>query len=151
MHEELRQPDRSTPLILSGLTLELLGWMSRAGARERRRPRWLATALEFIHAHLAVAVSLDEVARAAAVHPAHLTRVFREHLRCTIGEYSRKLRLDRACAALTGNDAPLAEIAYTAGFSDQSHFSRAFKAYTGMTPGQYRSMQLPSNGMQLRR
>lgn len=51
--------------------------------------------------------------RAAAVHPAHLTRVFRAQLGCTIGEYSRKLRLDRACAALSRDDAPLAEIRRT--------------------------------------
>jgi AraC-like DNA-binding protein len=33
----------------------------------------------------------------------------------------------------------LAEIAGTAGFTDQSHFTRAFKRCTGMAPGQYRT------------
>jgi AraC-like DNA-binding protein len=33
---------------------------------------------------------------------------------------------------------PLADIAITTGFADQAHFTRAFKAIMGMTPGQYR-------------
>ena len=33
----------------------------------------------------------------------------------------------------------LAEICAMLGYFDQSHFSRAFKAVTGMTPGAYRA------------
>lgn len=138
MHHEFRHRDRATPLILSGLTLELLGRMSRWTAPETGRPRWLGDVLEFVHENLSRTISLQEVAAAAGVHPAHLTRVFRKHFGCTIGDYSRRLRLDRACAAMARGDKSLADLALEAGFSDQSHFSRAFKAYTGLTPGQYR-------------
>jgi AraC family transcriptional regulator len=148
MHRELQHHDRATPLILAGLTLELLAVLSRASLDVARRPRWIAAAIDFLHAHIDEAVSLGDAAAAAGVHPAHLTRAFRTHVGCTVGEYSRRLRLDRACAAIAKGRKPLAEIALDAGFSDQSHFSRAFRAYTGMTPGQYR-MQLPSNAMQL--
>lgn len=149
MHRELLQPDHATQLILEGLALELLGRLARPAVRVTARPRWLATAVDFIHAHLSGSISLAEVAAEAKVHPAHLTRVFRQHFGCTIGDYSRKVRLDRACAALAKDDRSLAGIAFDAGFSDQSHFSRAFKAHTGSSPGQYRRMQLRSNGMQL--
>ncbi|MHB1329902.1 MAG: helix-turn-helix domain-containing protein [Gemmatimonadales bacterium] len=36
-------------------------------------------------------------------------------------------------------DRPLAEVAAAVGFADQSHLTRAFKRYTGMTPGAYRT------------
>jgi hypothetical protein len=39
---------------------------------------------------------------------------------------------------LTGTDRSLSEIAHTAGFADQAHFSRVFTQVTGSTPGQYR-------------
>lgn len=35
-------------------------------------------------------------------------------------------------------DLSLTEIAYESYFSDQSHFIKSFKAYTGMTPGAYK-------------
>ncbi len=37
-------------------------------------------------------------------------------------------------------DQALAEISHSAGFSDQSHFTRFFKRQTGITPGAYRRM-----------
>jgi len=42
-------------------------------------------------------------------------------------------RLDRARAMMV-NGVPAAESAAAAGFADQSHFNRAFKAAFGMTP-----------------
>jgi AraC-like DNA-binding protein len=45
-------------------------------------------------------------------------------------------RLDVARGWL-GEARPLAETAVEAGFADQAHFSRTFKAAFGMTPGRY--------------
>jgi AraC-like DNA-binding protein len=33
---------------------------------------------------------------------------------------------------------PVSQAALETGFSDQSHFTRVFRQYTGATPGQYR-------------
>jgi AraC-like DNA-binding protein len=45
-------------------------------------------------------------------------------------------RLDVARAWLR-EPRPLAETAVEAGFADQAHFTRTFKAAFGMTPGRY--------------
>ena len=73
------------------------------------------------------------------MHPVHLAREFRRFQRCTIGEYIRQLRIERACRQLHASDEPLATIASAVGFSDQSHFSRTFKRLIGMTPAGYRA------------
>jgi transcriptional regulator GlxA family with amidase domain len=44
------------------------------------------------------------------------------------------------------NAAPMAEIAYRFGFSDQAQFSRLFKAMFGQTPSSYRARQSASFG-----
>jgi len=72
------------------------------------------------------------------VHVVHLARVFRRFHGCTVGEYLRRLRIERAIEELRSTNKPLADIAGNSGFSDQSHFCRAFKLTVGMTPGQYR-------------
>jgi len=72
------------------------------------------------------------------VHPAHLARAFRAHFRMSMGPYVRRLRLDWAAGELARSDLPLAAVALAAGFADQSHFTRTFKRYLGVTPNVYR-------------
>jgi AraC-like DNA-binding protein len=48
-------------------------------------------------------------------------------------------RLEQAKKMITAGT-PLAEIAATAGFSDQSHFNRQFKKAYGMTPGRWSAL-----------
>lgn len=48
-------------------------------------------------------------------------------------------RVDRARHLLERGLSP-AETALAAGFSDQSHFTNYFTAYTGLTPGAYRAL-----------
>jgi len=46
----------------------------------------------------------------------------------------RQLRLDYASKKITHSTESIANIATTAGFYDQSHFTHAFKIHTGVTP-----------------
>jgi AraC-like DNA-binding protein len=55
-----------------------------------------------------------------------------------VGEYVRTLRLEGAIRDLEESEASLAAIALANGFSDQSHFSNAFRRHTGVTPSEYR-------------
>jgi AraC-like DNA-binding protein len=50
-------------------------------------------------------------------------------------------RLDLATRMLTRTDATAAEIGNVVGYSDPSHFARAFRRFTGMSPGEYRLAQ----------
>jgi AraC family transcriptional regulator len=136
---EMRQADDLVPLAAEAATLELLVTLARLDRDERRGPPpWLLRAQEVVHARFAEPLRVAELAREADVHPAHLARAFRLHFRMTLGSYVRRLRLDWAARALAGSDAPLAALALAAGFADQSHFTRAFKRHTGLTPNVYR-------------
>jgi AraC family transcriptional regulator len=79
------------------------------------------------------------MAAAAGVHPVHLAREFRRFERCTVGEYIRRLRIERACNELSNSNDSIAAIASGTGFYDQSHFGRIFKRVVGMTPIEYRA------------
>ena len=84
------------------------------------------------------APSLAELAAGVGVHPVTLARAFRRTFGCTIGEYLRRLRIERAAEQLATGTQPLAEIALAAGFADQSHFSNVFRRRVGMSPSAYR-------------
>jgi AraC-like DNA-binding protein len=47
-------------------------------------------------------------------------------------------RIESAKRLLAKHNISLAEIALDTGFSEQSHFSRAFRASTGVSPGAWR-------------
>jgi len=83
---------------------------------------------------------LCDVAREAQVGAAYLARAFRRAEGCTMGEYRRRLRARKAAVLIAAHGMPLAEVAFTAGFADQSHLSRVFKSEFGMTPLSYQRL-----------
>ncbi|HEX8139824.1 MAG TPA: AraC family transcriptional regulator [Pyrinomonadaceae bacterium] len=141
LYREYGHLDASSPLIIEGLVLEMLGEISRSpGHRaESRPPRWLRQVLDLLHEHFSERLQLSTIAQSVGVHPVHLAREFRRFHRCTVGEYARRLRVEYACRELASSKLSLAQIAFAAGFSDQSHFTRTFKHQTGMSPNQYRA------------
>ncbi len=76
----------------------------------------------------------------AGVHRVHLSREFRRHFSITVGEFLRRKRVEHACHLVSKTNEPLADVAMTCGFSDQSHFSATFRRQVGLTPGRFRQM-----------
>lgn len=140
IYDEMRRMDSAAPLATEGLLLELVASASRL--REPNgssgRPRWLDDTRERIHEQLAARPSLAGLAGAGGVHPVTLARAFRRAFGCTVGEYVRSVRIERAARQLAETDLSLAEIALAAGFSDQSHFSNLFRRRTGLSPSRFR-------------
>lgn len=143
LYNEFRLMDEAAPLAIEGLLLEILAEASRHSKlkSDRNTPRRIERAKEFLHAHFHESISLEHVAKSVEAHPVYLARGFRKHYRCTVGEYVRRLRVEFACSKLSVSDEPLAKIALSAGFSDQSHFSRVVRTHTGTSPAKYRKIQ----------
>jgi AraC family transcriptional regulator len=140
LYDQLRDLDSASPLVIEGLTLQLLGevFCTPPVPLERRPLRWHQRVRDLLHARFAERLTLDEIAQAAGIHPDRLCHGFREQYGCSVGEYVRRLRVEFACRQLATSDAPLVEIALAAGFVDQSHFGKIFKRRMGMTPAAFR-------------
>ena len=83
--------------------------------------------------------NLTQISRELNLHPAYLSRQFPKYFdSLTFGVYIRKLRVEKAIHLLYHTSHSLSEVAYLAGFSDQSHFSRIFKSQTGVKPSDFR-------------
>jgi AraC-like DNA-binding protein len=135
---ELRHRDSVSPLALQSLGLELVAALARSGRPPRGAPPSVARATELIHDRFLEGLSIETLAAAVDVRPNELVRAFRAFHGVPIGTYARRLRLEWVARRLAGSDEPIASLAHEAGFADQPHLTRAFRAFTGLTPARYR-------------
>jgi AraC-like DNA-binding protein len=103
-------------------------------------PTWVKRTKELINDGELGSLCLKYISETAGIHPMHLSRDFQRYFNTSFSGYVRKVRIEKARAMLINDELPLASIANDCGFSDQSHFTRVFKGFTGVTPLQYRAM-----------
>jgi AraC family transcriptional regulator len=103
-------------------------------------PRWLARTRTRLLEDAAEPLRVRDLAREAGVHPVSLARAFRRHYGAPIGTVLRRRRVALAASRLEGGEEPLCEVALGAGFADQPHLCRVFKATTGVTPLGFRRL-----------
>ncbi|MFK0165094.1 helix-turn-helix domain-containing protein [Rhizobium sp. NPDC090279] len=93
---------------------------------------------EYLREHFAEKVHVAELAAVAGISPNHFIVRFARTFGMPPHRYLINLRLDFAEKLLVEGEIPIAEIAYLAGFSDQSHLATTMKRYRGRTPTEFR-------------
>jgi AraC-like DNA-binding protein len=111
------------------------GTVNRSFCTERRAIR---RACDYLVEHHAENVSLENLARIAALSPFHFNRVFSAQFGIPPHQFQTLVRVSRA-KKLLRQGWPIPQAASQAGFFDQSHLNRHFKRVVGVTPGQYQS------------
>jgi len=115
-----------------------------AAGRERRA---VDRSVDFLEAHFARGVPLDELARESGLSKFHLVRAFKRRIGLPPHAYQTRLRVSHAMALLRAGRS-ISHAAYAAGFAAQSHLHRHFKRILGVTPGEYvrRASRGPPSG-----
>lgn len=92
---------------------------------------------DYLHDNFLDRITLDDLAGISGLSKYNIIRLFESIYKISPHSYLTILRINFAKKELK-KDNPIADIAATAGFCDQSHFSKIFKQYTGITPLNYR-------------
>ena len=129
-------------LTLETRFLELLRLLISRHARFGRPPAISASGsapkvrkvLEMLREHVDRPLTLDDLAGEVSLSPWALLRLFKRRTGLTPYLIQTRLRIDRAKEALYQGMSP-AEAAALCGFTDQSHMTRQFKKWMGITPG----------------
>lgn len=100
--------------------------------------RHVRRVLAHVEAALPRVPDLDEAATVAGLSRFRLAHLLKESTGQSYGQHVARLRIERAARVLEGSPRSCADIAAELGFTDQSHFTRVFRAVTGTTPAQYR-------------
>ena len=85
--------------------------------------------------------SLGRLSEMAGYSPTYINRFLRDETGLTYIQVVSGLRMEKARALLTGTDLVIRDIVTECGYMDLASFTRKFKEYAGVTPGEYRAQQ----------
>src|SRR5262249_16930413 len=83
-------------------------------------------------------VSLKELASVCGLWVSYFVRAFKMSAGDPPHRWMLRHRVERSKSLLRQTEATLAEVAISCGFADQSHFTRVFKSFVGVTPAAWR-------------
>lgn len=111
-----------------------------AGGRtgQFRDVRRIIPALDFINAHIAEPLALEQLAKLCATSVPNFRKLFCRAMGCAPYPYITRTRLQLACSMLKNTDESICRTAYAAGFNNISNFNRQFREVYGTAPGEYR-------------
>lgn len=112
--------------------------MRRKRASSPCAPTWLREVRQRILDFADQPVRVKQLALVADVHPVYLSQAFRASYGEPLGQFVRRIRVERAATALKETNKSLIQIAFESGFCDQSHFCRIFRNATGFAPREFR-------------
>ena len=98
----------------------------------------IAKTIWLIESHLALPVSLDEMAAHAGVSRTYLSRIFPLATGYSISGYTRARRLSEAARMLANGAPDILTVALDAGYGSHEAFTRAFREQFGLTPAELR-------------
>lgn len=145
-------------------TRQLVGWMRHSmttdGLESETAGLWAPLLIDsLVHDKPAIRSRLDALRAIVSVDPFHpwtvetmakhvdisdsrLHALFIEEFETSPHQWLASLRLEKVCHLLRDSAMPIAEIAFKAGFSDQTALTRAMRNTMGQTPAAYRRAHL---------
>lgn len=139
--KETKIEDNTTTLSIQSLLLQTLAEMFRNSHVDLdKNPMWVHKIKEILFYEFSDNLTLEYLSNTLGIHPVHLSRDFSKYFNCNLGDYLRKLKIEKSYTLLSNKQLSLTEIAYGCGFSDQSHFNRCFKSVSGINPKDFRKI-----------
>ena len=155
--EGLRRPAEVNQLFVDHMMLaftahvaQSYGGLKRISdtARGGLAPWQVKRACERLEADLSGKLSLQQIAAEFGLSVSHFSRAFRNSVGLPPHQWLLRQRVRAAKQLMTVRGLPLSEIAISAGFANQSHFTRVFSAVVGASPAAWRRemLDVPERG-----
>ncbi len=95
---------------------------------------------EYISAHYAEEIHLEDLSSLVGMAPSAFSRFFKQRTGRNLVDYIIDFRLGNAARLLVDTTTSISEICYACGFNNLSNFNRTFKARRGYTPRDFRAL-----------
>ena len=108
-------------------------------AAQKSENHSLGDLIAWLPDNLGADLSIEKLARRAAMSPRNFARLFRLEMHKTPAKHIEELRLEAARRLLESTSRSVAEVAAASGFASGEILRRAFRRRLGVTPGEYRA------------
>jgi AraC family transcriptional regulator len=102
--------------------------------RSQLSPRQLRRVVDFIEANCLRPIRLGELAELCGLSETYFSHAFKASTGMPPHQWQMQARIDKARELMCRKSVSLTSVASATGFSDQAHFTRVFKRFTGVTP-----------------
>ena len=111
---------------------------SFAQVRATSESRRVARVKEYVSAHYADEIRLEQLSAMVSMSPTAFSRFFKLRTGKTLSDYIVDVRLGIASRKLVDTDEPVSSICFDCGFNTLSNFNRLFRARKGCSPTEFR-------------
>ena len=106
----------------------------------------IASIKEHIERNYGDALNVAELAKKYGLNVSYLSTLFKEKTGINLTAYIEGIRMEKAKRFLKEREWTVTEVALHTGYSNSNYFSRVFKKYTGVTPGEFRELERKKQG-----
>lgn len=103
---------------------------------------YFAQMLEYIHTNYKTDIGIDDIAAQVGLSYAHTRKIFKDETGDSLIDYINKLRIEEAKGLLCKSNKNIMDIALKLGYNNDQSFTRFFRKYVGVTPGEYRNLKI---------
>lgn len=97
---------------------------------------------DYIQLHSTEPLTIDVLANRLGYAKYYLSSLFKKETGCSVGDYIKIARIERAKVLLNNTDLNVENIWEEVGFSSRSVFGKAFRSVVGMTPREFRDQNI---------
>lgn len=104
-------------------------------------------ALRYINRNYKDKISLKDIEKELNINPSYFSTLFKQEMGVTFTDYLNTLKVQYACTLLENTNLSIIDISLSAGFDDQSYFTKVFKRIKGTTPKTWKTNHIISKGL----
>lgn len=134
LNGDIVDPDDNLEYLLAGDLMHLYGTLIKS---KKQRQDHVLAAIEYIRAHFAEDLTIQQIADHVGLNRDYLARLFKKKTGKTLQDQITRIRMDEGhrCLYL---DMSVKEAAIHSGFKDAANFSKLFKKINGVSPKQWK-------------
>ena len=99
---------------------------------------YIDEAMKYVEINYQKGITVEEIAAHCGLNRSYFGKIFKEKYGKSPQEFLLQFRMNKACELLSRTKLSIGEVSNAVGYTNQLHFSRAFKSTYGLSPRQWR-------------